>query len=102
MIALTCDCCNFEQEFTDPEEAFHAGWDAPPHFTGYISCAICPITFLFGVDHTVIHEQWKIDGRPEEFSQETCVAPEQRVPEEELERIKEILLPLLGDNPRVN
>lgn len=39
---LKCECCGFEQEFKDGEEAFQAGWDAPPHFSQYVSCNLCP------------------------------------------------------------
>jgi hypothetical protein len=39
---LKCQCCGHEREFKDGEEAFQAGWDAPPHFTGYVCCELCP------------------------------------------------------------
>ena len=66
MIKFTCDCCKITQEFNDPEEAFDKGWDTPPHFTtGYISCSLCPISFLYGVDHTPVHDKWAQEGRPD-------------------------------------
>jgi len=39
---LKCQCCGFEQQFDSQEAAFQAGWDAPPHFTGYVACNLCP------------------------------------------------------------
>ena len=78
MIKLTCQCCKFEQEFTNSEDAFRKGWDAPPHFTGYVSCNLCPISFLWGTDHSSIHKEWNKNGRPEEFSEETCTVPKER------------------------
>lgn len=70
MISLTCQCCHHIQEFVDSEAAFKAGWDAPPHFTGYVACDLCPGAFVvMGItaNHTVAHEQWKQHGRPTEF-----------------------------------
>jgi len=61
---LKCQCCEFEQEFVDAEDAFQAGWDAPPHFT-LVCCDCCPASYLMlGIDHGENHEQWKRDGRP--------------------------------------
>lgn len=88
---LTCDCCGFEHVFADAEEAFQAGWDTPPHFSGYIACNLCPASYIVlgqTKKHAVIHAQWKRDGRPAEFSQETCVAEEDRVPSDALEAMK--------------
>lgn len=73
---LKCECCGFEQEFTDGEEAFDKGWDAPPHFTGYVACDLCPATFvIFGEQHrhAKAHEQWAREGRPEEFGMEEFI-----------------------------
>jgi len=79
MIKFTCDCCNITTEFVDAEEAYNKGWDAPPHFTtGYISCNLCPISFLYGVDHTPIHDKWAQEGRPDTFTEETCVVESER------------------------
>ena len=64
---LKCDCCGFEQEFPSNEAAFAAGWDAPPHFSGYVSCDLCPGSFVvLGCTHlhTDAHEKWKVEGRP--------------------------------------
>jgi hypothetical protein len=61
---LKCQCCGFEREFADAEEAFEAGWDAPPHFF-YVCCDCCPASYLIlGTDHSEVHERWKRDGRP--------------------------------------
>lgn len=69
-----CQCCGFEQEFKDGEDAFHAGWDAPPHFSGYIGCNICPgVCIVLGLSHDMAHQDWKENGRPEIFN-ERCVA----------------------------
>jgi hypothetical protein len=67
---LTCQCCGFTQYFDDGEVAFHAGWDCPPHFTGYVCCNLCPGSFVvLGMTdkHKADHERWKRDGRPAEF-----------------------------------
>ena len=75
---LTCQCCGFSQEFKDAEEAFKIGWDAPPHFTGYVCCNLCPGSFVvLGLTyrHTKVHEIWKAHGRPKEF----------QIPEEDLQ-----------------
>jgi hypothetical protein len=66
-----CDCCGFEQDFPDGEAAFHAGWDAPPYFTGYISCNICPAVCspVFKLaTHDKAHAYWAEHGRPAEFN----------------------------------
>jgi hypothetical protein len=70
MLELKCDCCGFEQAFADAEAAFRAGWDAPPYFTGYVSCNLCPGSFIVMGQkhlHTPEHERWKVTGRPQEF-----------------------------------
>lgn len=65
---LRCQCCGFQQSFADSEAAFHAGWDAPPHFSGYICCNLCPATcIVLGHTHTFAHARWARDGRPETF-----------------------------------
>lgn len=70
-LRLKCMCCNFEQTFKDGEEAFSQGWDAPPHFTGYICCNLCPASHLVlgekNTAHEQQHERWARDGRPEDF-----------------------------------
>lgn len=72
-IKLTCQCCGFEREFADLEKAFEAGWDAPPHFTGYVACNLCPaVCIVAGLGHAKAHALWKLDGRPAEFSLTTC------------------------------
>lgn len=43
---LKCDCCGFEREFASANDAFQAGWDAPPHFTGYVTCELYPAAFV--------------------------------------------------------
>ena len=70
MIKLTCECCGYTQEFIDGEEAFQVGWDAPPHFTGYVCCDLCPGSFVvLGITERHEHAQqcWAIYGRPKEF-----------------------------------
>ncbi len=67
---LKCQCCGFEAEFADGEAAFQAGWDAPPYFSGVICCHLCPASFIVLGEthrHAKAHEQWKTQGRPEEF-----------------------------------
>jgi hypothetical protein len=64
-MVLKCQCCGFEQEFASAEEAFEAGWDAPPYFSDVICCGWCPASYLvLGIDHSEVHERWKKDGRP--------------------------------------
>jgi hypothetical protein len=68
-MTLKCACCGFEKEFTDAEEAFRAGWDAPPHFP-YVGCDLCPgalIAFGHTHQHAAKHEKWAREGRPAEF-----------------------------------
>lgn len=64
---LKCECCGFEEEFPDGEEAFQAGWDCPPHFIAApITCSLCPAVCAMGlVDHTEAHTRWVKEGRPE-------------------------------------
>ena len=69
-MTLTCQCCGFAREFQDGEEAFRAGWDAPPHFTRYISCDLCPGSFIVlgqTVLHAADHARWQACGRPDAF-----------------------------------
>ncbi len=69
-MTLTCQCCGFEQDFTDGEQAFNEGWDCPPHFTGYVCCNLCPGSFVvMGLTHLHhgAHERWAREGRPAEF-----------------------------------
>ena len=54
------------------EEAFHAGWDAPPLFS-YVACSICPgVCVVMGAGHTKAHALWAQEGRPAEFTLEKC------------------------------
>lgn len=67
---LKCQCCHFEKTFADGEEAFQAGWDAPPYFTGYVCCDLCPGSFVVmgcTEKHNKAHMKWQVDGRPSEF-----------------------------------
>jgi hypothetical protein len=66
---LKCQCCGFEQEFESGQAAFDAGWDAPPHFTGYICCNLCPgVCIVLGLSHAKAHAHWNEHGRPAEFN----------------------------------
>jgi hypothetical protein len=67
---LKCQCCGFSQEFENGEAAFKAGWDCPPHFTGYVCCDLCPGSFVvMGCtdNHKPAHEMWAKEGRPKDF-----------------------------------
>ena len=98
MAKYKCDCCGFVADFNDSEAAYAAGWDAPPYFTGYVCCHLCPAVALLGLmDHRSIHEEWERTGRPEEFSQDTCVPVEQRVPQEELDEMAESIAKMVDD-----
>lgn len=69
-IILKCACCGIVKAFADGEQAFREGWDAPPHFTGYVCCNLCPGSFVvLGQTHlhARAHEKWKVEGRPAEF-----------------------------------
>lgn len=78
-ITLTCKCCEHTQTFAGPEEAFTAGWDCPPHFTGPITCDLCPSALVLmpdssiAIQHRARHEEWKVSGRPGKFRNETCL-----------------------------
>lgn len=68
MVLLRCQCCGFEREFEDGDHAFREGWDAPPHFTGYVCCNLCPATCsIMRRGHTLAHVHWEDHGRPECF-----------------------------------
>jgi hypothetical protein len=70
---LKCQCCGIEQEFADGEAAFQAGWDAPPHFNGYVACNLCPaVCVVMGASHAKAHAYWEAHGRPQEFDVATC------------------------------
>ncbi len=70
---LKCQCCGFEQEFDSQEAAFQAGWDAPPHFTGYVTCNLCPgVCIVMGLSHAKAHDHWQKYGRPMDFNLGTC------------------------------
>lgn len=67
-----CDCCGFEQDLTSGE-AFQAGWDAPPHFTQYVSCPLCPALCAMELEgHVMAHTDWERNGRPVAFD-ERCL-----------------------------
>lgn len=69
MITLKCQCCGYEQAFADLEKAFQAGWDAPPHFTGYVCCNLCPaVCIVLGLAHNKAHAHWLTHGRPDDFN----------------------------------
>ena len=73
MMKLKCQCCGIEAEFVDGEVAFLAGWDAPPHFTGYVCCNLCPaVCIVLNASHAKAHAHWKEHGRPESFGPD-CV-----------------------------
>jgi hypothetical protein len=94
VITFTCVCCGHSQEFVDAEEAFNEGWDAPPHFTGFIACSLCPASFIVSgqtAKHNEVHARWGREGRPDNWSQETCLSPEDRVPESVLDQIRNII-----------
>ena len=53
--------------FASAKDAFDEGWDVPPYFTGYVSCGLCPGSFIaLGQTnrHNSIHERWEREGRP--------------------------------------
>jgi len=69
MLTLKCQCCGHEELFENPEKAFQAGWDAPPHFTGYTACNLCPAACAaFGEPHFKAHAHWHDHGRPSDFN----------------------------------
>ena len=41
-VKLKCEGCGVEAEFSSAKEAFEAGWDCPPMFTGVVTCPNCP------------------------------------------------------------
>ena len=41
-VKLKCEGCGLEAEFNSAEEAFRAGWDCLPMFTGAVTCPKCP------------------------------------------------------------
>lgn len=70
---LKCQCCGIEQNFKDADAAFEAGWDAPPHFTGYIACNLCPAAcIILAKGHAKAHALWAKQGRPADFAIATC------------------------------
>jgi len=70
---LMCQCCGIEKEFADDEEAFQQGWDAPPHFSGYVCCDLCPaVCVVLGASHRLAHADWEKHGRPDRFSVVRC------------------------------
>lgn len=70
---LQCQCCGVEREFLDGNEAFRAGWDAPPFFTTHICCDLCPaVCVVLGASHRMAHTLWDKEGRPAEFTVGKC------------------------------
>jgi hypothetical protein len=77
-MTLKCICCGHEQMFKDSEEAFHAGWDAEPHFTVGPLCDLCPASLhALKISHDAAHARWVLRGRPGEFSPTTCGTEEE-------------------------
>ncbi len=73
------------------EEAFRKGWDAPPHFTGYVCCDLCPaVCIVLGLAHDKAHARWAIQGRPPVFTVVDCAPDEgyiaERMNDEQTER----------------
>lgn len=72
-VTLTCDCCGVQRQFRSEQDAFKAGWDAPPHFTTHVCCNLCPaVCVVLGKGHSKAHAYWKEYGRPVEFDVATC------------------------------
>lgn len=70
---LKCQCCDFEQEFTNAEDAYNKGWDCPPYFTGFVCCHLCPaVCVVMRLSHAKAHAHWAEKGRPEKFGND-CV-----------------------------
>jgi hypothetical protein len=66
---IRCQCCGIEREFADSEEAFRAGWDAPPYFSQVVTCDLCPASGLVvGISHNKAHVYWEKNGRPIKFN----------------------------------
>lgn len=73
MTILTCQCCGHSEDFRTGEQAFWAGWDAPPHFTTHVCCPLCPaVCVVMGAGHRKAHKLWEIEGRPAEFTLDKC------------------------------
>lgn len=99
MIRLTCDCCGFSEHFQDGQDAFEQGWDAPPYFTGYVGCNLCPGSYIVlgRTDrHAPLHEKWNREGRPEAFDSERDVVPEDVIPKAQLDALKEAIKEVFG------
>ena len=70
---LKCQCCGFEEEFSNPAVAFDRGWDAPPNFTAHVCCPLCPaVCVTLGLSHKKAHELWAKEGRPAEWTVAKC------------------------------
>ncbi len=98
---LACQCCGFEREFEDGEEAFQAGWDAPPYFTVYVGCDLCPMTCLLGErSHAKAHALWAKEGRPKTFTVAKCADDERfggpELTEQEMDEVKAFAARALG------
>ncbi|MBI4728744.1 MAG: hypothetical protein HY775_04485 [Acidobacteria bacterium] len=64
---LVCECCGYPREFRDADEAFEAGWDCRPYFSGPIICELCPstlVTLRMTDRHERAHSEWMASGRP--------------------------------------
>lgn len=49
---VVCACCGYSKFFKTGQEAFDAGWDAPPAFTQIVVCNRCPSAFvMLGKEH---------------------------------------------------
>lgn len=73
MLKLKCQCCGIEQKFATPDAAFEGGWDAPPWFTGYVCCDLCPAAcVILGASHAMAHALWAKEGRPTDFTIAKC------------------------------
>ena len=74
MLTLTCQCCGFSRIFQDADEAYRAGWDCPPLFTGYVACDLCPaVCVVLGMSHKLAHAHWTANGRPKTFNFDNCL-----------------------------
>ena len=71
---LKCQCCEYEEEFGDEEEAFEAGWDCLPYFSTHVCCPLCPaVCIVMGHSHNKAHANWDQHGRPLVFNQQCLI-----------------------------
>lgn len=93
-----CQCCKATASFESENEAFEQGWDVAPMFAS-TTCSLCPSFYVHsGLEwrHNEIHSEWERLGRPEEFSQEDCLLPEDRFEPEAVAALAE----KIGADPR--